>query len=221
MTLIEKVEHKIREQFLGESTGHDWHHIKRVWRMAKYIQEREGGNCEIIELAALLHDISDYKFNGGDLDKGGEVAFDLLMELGAEELIASKVRYIVDNVSYKGANTAAEMNTLEGQIVQDADRLDAMGAIGIARTFAYGGSRGQSIYEPSLSVNLHDSFEAYAKSETSTINHFYEKLLLLKNRLNTPTAIEIGEKRHIIMEGFLKQFHNEWDFNVIELKNGQ
>lgn len=214
MTLTEKVENKIIEQFFGESTGHDWHHIKRVWNMSKYIQKKEGGNLEIIELSALLHDISDHKFNGGQLDKGGEVAFNILMELGAEELVANEVRYIVNNVSYKGANTATEMNSLEGRIVQDADRLDAIGAIGIARTFAYGGANNQPIHEPSLNVTMHDSFEEYAASKTSTINHFYEKLLLLKYRLNTTTAKEIGEKRHAIMEHFLEQFHSEWKFNA-------
>jgi uncharacterized protein len=214
MTLIKQVENKIYKQFFGETTGHDWYHIKRVWSMANYIQKREGGNLEVIELSALLHDISDHKFNGGHLDKGGEVAYDLLMELGSEELVANEVRCIVNNVSYKGANTMAKMNSIEGRIVQDADRLDAIGAIGIARTFAYGGANNQPIHEPSLNVTMHDSFEEYAASKTSTINHFYEKLLLLKNRLNTTTAKEIGEKRHAIMEHFLEQFHGEWKFNA-------
>ena len=221
MTLTEKVENKIFKQFIGESTGHDWHHIKRVWNMSRYIQKKEGGNLEIIELSALLHDISDHKFNGGHLDKGGEVAFNLLMELGAEQIVANDVRYIVNNVSYKGANTTAEMNSLEGKIVQDADRLDAIGAIGIARTFAFGGARNQSIYDPSLNVNMHNSFEEYAAAKTCTINHFYEKLLLLKNRLNTPTAKQIGEERHLIMEQYLEQFHREWRFNVKDLKYGK
>ena len=124
MTLVQKVENKVSKQFAGETTGHDWHHIMRVWNMSKHIQNKEGGNLEIIELSALLHDISDHKFNGGLLDKGGEVAFNILMELGAEASMANEVRYIVNNVSYKGAKTVTEMNSLEGRIVQDADRLD-------------------------------------------------------------------------------------------------
>ena len=123
------------------------------------------------------------------------------------------MRYIVDNVSYKGANTKVKMDTLEGKIVQDADRLDAIGAIGIARTFAYGGNKNQPIYEPELNAQLHETFQEYAESKTSTVNHFYEKLLLLKDRLNTKTAIEIGEKRHLLMEQFLAEFHDEWTFN--------
>ena len=213
MTLTEKIKDAIFEQFDGEATGHDWHHINRVVNLSRYIQEKEGGDIEVIELAALLHDISDHKFNGGQLDEGGKVAYSILKEHGASDDLAVKVRYIVDNISYKGANTKVEMNTLEGKIVQDADRLDAIGAIGIARTFAYGGNKNQPMYEPALSAQLHDTFESYAESKTSTVNHFYEKLLLLKDRLNTKTAQEIGEKRHQLMEQFLAEFHNEWSFN--------
>ena len=213
MKLTEKIKDAIFDQFDGEATGHDWHHINRVVNISRHIQEKEGGNLEVIELAALLHDISDHKFNGGKLDEGGKVAFSILIEHGASEDLAAKVRYIVDNISYKGANTKVEMNTLEGRIVQDADRLDAIGAIGIARTFAYGGNKNQPMYEPALRTQLHETFESYAESKTSTVNHFYEKLLLLKDRLNTKTAQEIGEKRHQLMEQFLEEFHNEWSFN--------
>lgn len=212
MTLIEKVKAAIFEQFDGEATGHDWHHINRVVNLAKHIQTKEGGDANVVELAALLHDISDHKFNGGKLDEGGKVAHALLLELGCDIETADKVKYIVDNVSYKGANTKAEMNTLEGRIVQDADRLDAIGAIGIARTFAYGGNKNQSMYDPELKSQLHDSFEQYANAKSSTINHFYEKLLLLKDRLNTETAKEIGLHRHQYMEQFLEEFYGEWEF---------
>jgi len=213
MNLVAQVKNRIIEQFEDDATGHDWHHIMRVYNVSKFIHSTEGGDLETIELAALLHDISDHKFNGGKLDEGGKVAYNILIELGASEELAQKVKYIVDNLSYKGANTNVEMNSLEGQIVQDADRLDAIGAIGIARTFAYGGNRNQAIYDPNLDPKLHDTFEDYAKSKTSTVNHFYEKLLLLKDRLNTPTAKVIGEKRHGIMEDYLAQFHEEWNFN--------
>ncbi len=214
MNLVDKVKQKISNQFEGDSSGHDWHHIMRVLELARFIQSKEGGDLQLVELAALLHDISDHKFNGGQLDKGGKVAYDLLIELEAQQELAEKVKYIVDNVSYKGANTAAEMTTLEGKIVQDADRLDAIGAIGIARTFAYGGHKGQPMYDPSSQPTLHDSFEEYANSGTNTINHFYEKLLLLSDRLNTKTARELGHERHAVMERFLEQFYNEWNFNA-------
>jgi uncharacterized protein len=213
MTLIDKVKAEIFEQFNGEATGHDWHHINRVVNLSKYIQSKEGGDTTIIELSALLHDISDHKFNGGKPDEGGRVAHALLIKLGYDLESANHVKYIVDNVSYKGANTKVEMDSLEGRIVQDADRLDAIGAIGIARTFAYGGNKNHPMYDPNLKSEMHDSFEQYMKSETSTINHFYEKLLLLKDRLNTDTAKEIGLHRHQYMEQFLAEFYSEWDFN--------
>jgi uncharacterized protein len=182
--------------------------------MACYIQEREGGDREIVELAALLHDISDHKFNGGKLNAGGAIAFDLLLELGASEECAGQVRDIVDKVSFKGAGLQDAMPTLEGKIVQDADRLDAIGAIGVGRTFAYGGHKGQAMYDPELEVVMHESFEQYAHARSSTINHFYEKLLLLADRLHTATAKEIGQERHRFMEQFLAQFYKEWNFNA-------
>ncbi|MEJ6582728.1 MAG: HD domain-containing protein [Crocinitomicaceae bacterium] len=218
MSIIEKVKNEIKAQFEGESTGHDWHHILRVYNVAKYIQTKEGGDLETIELAALLHDISDHKFNGGKLDEGGKVTEEILKRHCASEELIKNVRYIVDNISFKGAKVQSEMDSLEGKIVQDADRLDAIGAIGIARTFAYGGNRNQPIYEPNGVITMHDSFEAYATTKTSSINHFYEKLLLLKDLLNTKTGIELGEKRHNIMADFLTEFHHEWNFNQEENK---
>lgn len=213
MNIIEKVENAIRDQFLEDATGHDWYHIQRVVNMARYIQSKEGGDVEIVTLSALLHDISDHKFNGGQLDEGGKVAYALLSKLHYPEDRALHVKYIVDHVSFKGANTTAQMNSLEGQIVQDADRLDAIGAIGVGRTFAYGGHKGQPMHDPSIPSKLHDSFESYANSNGTTINHFYEKLLLLADRLNTETARRIGEKRHKLMEQFLNDFLHEWEFN--------
>jgi uncharacterized protein len=218
MSLIENIKNEIKAQFEGEATGHDWHHILRVYNVAKYIQTKEGGDLETIELAALLHDISDHKFNGGKLDEGGKVTEEILKRHGASEELIKNVRYIVDNISFKGAKVKAEMDSLEGKIVQDADRLDAIGAIGIARTFAYGGNRNQPIYEPSGEVVMHENFEAYANAKTSSINHFYEKLLLLKDRLHTKIGIELGEKRHNIMVDFLTEFHHEWNFNQEENK---
>lgn len=214
MNIQEKVENAIREQFLEDSSGHDWHHIKRVVNLSKYIQSKEGGDAEIVELAAFLHDISDYKLNGGKLDEGGNVAFKVLRDFDYPLEKAEHVKYIVDNISFKGANTSVEMNSLEGQIVQDADRLDAIGAIGVGRTFAYGGHKGQPMYDPEIPVQMHESFHEYASSRGSTINHFYEKLLLLKDRLNTNTAKEIGAQRHELMQRFLDDFLREWNFNT-------
>lgn len=213
MNIVEAISQQIKSQFEDDATGHDWHHIQRVLNLSRHIQASEGGDLEIIELAALLHDISDHKFNGGQLDAGGKIAFELLTSAGYPAERAEKVKYIVDNVSYKGANTTAEMHSLEGQIVQDADRLDAIGAIGIGRTFAYGGHKGQPMYDPDLSPTLHDSFDSYAKSKGTTINHFHEKLLLLKDRLNTETARKMGQQRHDLMEKFLDDFMGEWHFN--------
>lgn len=214
MNLPEKIAQQIKSQFENDSSGHDWFHIERVWKLSKFLHEKEGGDLEVIELAALLHDISDYKLNGGKLNIGGQVASSILEEHNCNAELIEKVVYIVDNISYKGANTPAEMESIEGKIVQDADRLDAIGAIGIARTFAYGGHKGQPMYDPALNPTLHESFEQYANSRTSTINHFYEKLLLLKDRLNTTTAKEIGKKRHQIMEDFLTEFYAEWNTNL-------
>jgi uncharacterized protein len=212
--IIEKVYEKVKAQFEADTTGHDWHHIQRVVDVALYIQEREGGDREIVELAALLHDISDHKLNGGKLNHGGNVATEILNELGfpshKTELIAS----IVDGVSYKGAGVADKMDSIEGKIVQDADRLDAIGAIGIARAFAYGGHKNRPLYMPESEPEMHNSFEIYANSKSHTINHFYEKLLLLKDRLHTNTAKSIGQQRHDFMVQYLEQFYNEWNTKI-------
>lgn len=212
MSVVEKIIDEIKVQFENDSSGHDWHHINRVLNISRFLQSKEGGDLFVIELAAILHDISDHKFNGGKLDKGGKVASSIMIKHKIDEITISKVKYIIDNISYKGANTKTEMNSLEGRIVQDADRIDAIGAIGIARTFAYGGSANQAMYTPDLEVNMHDSFESYSNSETCTINHFYEKLLLLKDRLNTDSGKKLGEKRHQLMENYLHSFFEEWNF---------
>ena len=213
--LINTIKILVQSEFEIEATGHDWRHIERVYNTACFLQSKEGGNRSVIELAALLHDISDHKFNGGKLNEGGKIAYQLLIENGCDESTAIQVKQIVDSVSFKGANVKDEVTSLEAQIVQDADRLDAIGAIGIARAFAFGGNRNRPIYEPSSTPTLHTSFEEYSSSKSHTINHFYEKLLLLKDRLNTKTAIEIGKERHLFMEDFLNQFYNEWNINTI------
>jgi uncharacterized protein len=209
-SLVVQVKDHVYRIFKEEYSGHDHHHIDRVFRMATLLQQKEGGDLEVIQLTALLHDISDHKLNGGKLNDGGRVAKDLLVELEADPVLIDKVCSLIDKVSYKGALVKDEMFTLEGMIVQDADRLDAIGAIGIARAFAFGGSRNRVMYDPSEKPELHSDFQAYATSQGNTINHFHEKLLLLKDRLHTTTAKEIGAKRHQYMLNFLDHFQQEW-----------
>ncbi|MCK5170406.1 MAG: HD domain-containing protein, partial [Bacteroidales bacterium] len=180
-----------------------------VWNMSKKLQEKEGGNLYIIELAALLHDVADWKFHENEAD-GLKVISDWLIKLKVEEEVIDKVLEIIKNISFKGAGVKDRMNSIEGKIVQDADRLDAIGAIGVGRTFAFGGKFGNEMHNPNLEVILHENFEQYKKSKGTTINHFYEKLLLLKDRVNTETGQQIALERHQYMEHFLKQFHNEW-----------
>jgi len=202
---------QIRGHFENETSGHDWFHMQRVYKLAMHLQQYEGGDVEIIALAALLHDISDHKMNGGELNAGGKVAAGILEGLGYPSKTIQKVAEIVDGVSFKGAHVADNMSSVEAQIVQDADRLDAIGAIGIARAFAYGGSRNRPMYIPGFEPELHDTFAAYAKAQSHTINHFHEKLLLLKDRMHTATARQIATERHALMEDFLTHFHREWD----------
>lgn len=209
--LIQNIQQLVFERFQHEHSGHDHHHIDRVFRMASHLQKKEGGNLEIIQLAALLHDISDHKLNGGKLNDGSRVAKEILQSYNADSVLTEQVCAIIDRVSFKGAMVRDDMPTLEGKIVQDADRLDAMGAIGIARAFTYGGSKGRPPFDPGINPVMHQSFKTYAAGESHTINHFYEKLLLLKNRLHTKTAKLIGEERHEIMVRFLDQFMKEWN----------
>ena len=210
-TLLAEIEDRVRAKFSDQEGSHDWFHIDRVRRTAIYLQSQEGGNAELIELAALLHDYSDHKYNGGDFEAGAKEVQDLLLSLGADQILALQVAQIVNIVSYKGAKVADQSTSLEGQIVRDADRLDAIGAIGIARAFSYGGSRGRALYNPSITPTLHDSKEAYAQDKGHTINHFYEKLLLLKDRMETSTAQRLAAERHVVMEQFLVQFKQEWN----------
>ena len=209
-TLTQTIQQFVKERFESFEGSHDWFHIERVWNTAKYIQSQEGGNLEVIELAALLHDIADHKYNDGDFQKGEKVAYELLISKGASEELAEKVSKVIGIVSFKGANVADEAASLEGQIVRDADRLDAIGAIGIARAFAYGGSRNRPLYNPEIEPRLHSSKEDYYLSKSHTINHFYEKLLLLKDRMETQTAKNLAEERQKVMLDFLTQFKKEW-----------
>ena len=209
--LLKQIETIVRDKFSNQEGSHDWFHIDRVRRTALYLQSIEGGSAECIELAALLHDYSDHKYNGGDFDAGSREVLQLLRALGASADLAQQVAQIVSVVSYKGAHVPDSMTSLEGQIVRDADRLDAIGAIGIARAFSYGGSKGRALYDPNIAPTLHQSKEAYAQDKGHTINHFYEKLLLLKDRMETPTAKKLAAQRHAVMEQFIVQFRQEWN----------
>lgn len=211
--IIRKTRDHIKQLHEKEGTGHDWFHIERVVRNAKKIAKQEGGDLFVIELAALLHDIADWKFHGGDFLAGSRKTKAWLKELKVKEDIISQVTDIVRDVSFRGGTNKAKMKTLEGKIVQDADRLDAMGAIGVARTFAYGGYRGREIYNPKTKPRSYKYYANLKKGMKSgtTINHFYEKLLLLKNKMNTKTGRKMAEERHKFMEQFLKQFYKEWN----------
>lgn len=212
--IIKEVKNYVENAMSGDSTGHDWWHSWRVWKMAKAIAKKEGGDLFIIELAALLHDIADWKFHGGDTKASSRKAETLLKELGVDAATIRHISHIVDNVSYKGAGVANKIRTKEGMIVQDADRLDAIGAMGIARSFAYGGHAGREIYNPAIKPKLHRTFKQYKDGKSTSINHFYEKLLLLKDRLNTKTAKKIALKRHKFLREYLKQFFKEWNVKL-------
>lgn len=212
-SLAEQVRDSIRSQFEQQEGSHDWFHIERVVNNALFIQQREGGDAELVELAALLHDIADHKYHGNDFSIGSSKAKELLLELGASEELAQNVADIIDVVSFKGALVADVPISLEGTIVRDADRLDAIGAIGIARAFAYGGSRNRPLYNPDITPKMHQSKEEYAHSKSHTVNHFYEKLLLLKDRMETETAKQMAAERHARMEQFLSDFYQEWNPN--------
>jgi uncharacterized protein len=208
--IIQQTTEHVRELLSGDSTGHDWFHIERVRNTALSIARDEGADLFVVELAALLHDVADWKFADGDHTASPRAARRWLEAMPVSPQIVEHVEEIVANLSFKGAGVATPMRSLEGQIVQDADRLDALGAIGIARTFAYGGHKGQAMHDPSIPPQMHASFEAYKSNVGTTINHFYEKLLLLKDRMNTPTGRALATERHNFMEAFLRQFSDEW-----------
>lgn len=210
--MITQIVKSVEEACKNDSSGHDWWHIYRVVNLAKQIAKKEGANIEVVELAALLHDLDDWKLNESNtfhLPKARKI----LSENGFSKETIETILGIIDQVSFKGADVETKPSSLEAMVVQDADRLDAIGAIGIARTFAYGGHKNQPLHDPELKPTLHSNFEEYKKTRTSTINHFYEKLLLLKDRLNTPTAKQLAEKRHQFMEHFLEQFYSEWNLD--------
>jgi len=214
--VIAEITQEVREIMGEEGTGHDWWHIYRVLEMAKNIGQQEGANMFVVELAALLHDIADWKFHEGDDTVGPKLAREILTKHQVTSEVVEQVGEIVEKLSFKGAGVAAEMPTIEGKVVQDADRLDALGAIGVARTFAYGGHAGRPLYDPDNKPVMHQTKEDYfkAKSQGTSINHFYEKLLLLKDRMNTEAAKELAQGRHEFLETYLDRFFQEWEGKI-------
>lgn len=209
--LIENTRNYLKSKFSSESSGHDYWHMYRVWKLSKRIAVEEKQVDQFtLELAALLHDIDDWKFNDGECF-GAKAARDWLIRQGVEESVITHVELIIENVSYKGANVETQLETIEGKIVHDADKLDAIGAIGIGRTFAYGGSKGRVMYDPNITPVMHNTFNEYKKSKGPTINHFYEKLFLLKDRMYTKTGAKIATSRHKYMEEFIQEFLDEWN----------
>ncbi len=213
--IILKTSEYIKQEFSDDSSGHDWWHIYRVWKNAVTICKHETADLFVVELAALLHDLDDWKFNESE-DETPHRAKAWMQQCGVDPRVNQQVCEIIMNVSYKGAQVENKMKSLEGFIVQDADRLDAIGAIGIGRAFAYGGYKNRPMYDPDTLNQMHASFEDYKNSKSATINHFYEKLLLLKDMMNTVTAKRIAEQRHEVMLKFLDQFMNEWEGSDIQ-----
>jgi len=210
--IIRETREYVKRELEGESSGHDWWHISRVRNNAVRIaSEEKGADLFIVKLASLLHDIADWKFHGGDEKASSRTAKDWLKRQNLDDSLIARICMVIEEVSFKGAGVKTVPSTLEGKIVQDADRLDALGAIGIARTFAYGGKMAREIYNPNIKPELHKTFEEYRSNKGSTINHFYEKLLLLKERMNTDAAKRIAEERDKYMRDFLERFYKEWD----------
>ena len=207
---IDKTKEFVRNKLYGEVSGHDWYHIERVYNLAKYIAEKESADSFIVEMTALLHDIDDWKFSNSN-GTNTTVTEDFLKSIEVDDNDIEEIIKIIKTMSYKGGVVDSTQHTIEGKIVQDADRLDAIGAIGIARTFAYGGHKNRPIYDPTIKPMDFKSLDEVKNAENHTINHFYEKLLKLKDLMNTDTAKEIAEKRHKFMEDFLEAFYREWN----------
>jgi len=209
--IIESTIEYVKKTLKNAEGGHDWWHVYRVWMNAKKIAETEDVDKLIVELGALLHDIADSKFNDGDESIGPKKAREFLLSLNVSNEIITHVENIISNISFKGGNELQKFKSLELDVIQDADRLDAIGAIGIGRAFSYGGYKNREMYNPNIKPNLNMTKEEYKNSLAPTVNHFYEKLLLLKDRMNTKTGKLMAEKRHEVMEIFLCEFYKEWN----------
>ncbi len=213
-TIIEQTIAFVKQTLADAEGGHDWWHVYRVWQLSKHIAQTEKVSTLVVELGALLHDIADSKFNGGDEEKGPELAADFLKKLGVDEYVIIHVVQIIRNISFKGGKEVRRFTSPELDVVQDADRLDALGAIGIARTFNYGGYKNRELYNPDILPDMNMTKEEYKNSTAPTLNHFYEKLLLLKDRMNTSTGRQLAEHRHKFMERFLEEFYGEWNGEI-------
>lgn len=209
--LIDNTIEFVKEKLEGAEAGHDWFHIERVWKLSKKIAEKEECNVEVVELSALLHDIADPKFHNGDETLALKISREFLETQNTSEDIIEQILFIIKNISFKNRGEAPENLPIELKIVQDADRVDAIGAIGIGRTFNFGGFKNNPMYDPNIKPSLNMSKEEYKKSNGTTINHFYEKLLLLKDLMNTSEGKKIAEERHDFMLNFLDQFYKEWN----------
>ena len=201
----------VKETLINAEGGHDWFHIERVYKNSLLIAQSEEVDVFVVSLGALLHDIADSKFHNGDETVGPKVAGEFLQSQQVAADVIEHVVQIINNISFKGGKVARTFSSKELDVVQDADRLDAIGAIGIARTFNYGGFKNRAIYNPDIAPDLHMTKEEYKKSTAPTINHFYEKLLLLKDKMNTETGKQLAEQRHKYMELYLEQFYKEWN----------
>lgn len=209
--IIQKTISFVKSELKNAEGGHDWFHIERVYKNSLLISEGEDVDSTVVALGALLHDIADSKFHNGDETVGPKKARKFLKTQNVSEQIIEHVLKIIENISFKGGHNAQSFTSKELEVVQDADRLDALGAIGIARAFNYGGFKNRKLYDPEISPNLNMTSSEYKVSDAPTINHFYEKLLLLKDKMNTKTGRRIAEKRHLFMETFLKEFYTDWN----------
>ncbi len=209
--IIQKTADFVKTTLADAEGGHDWFHIERVWNNAKLIAKNEKVDFFVVELGALLHDIADSKFHQGDETIGPKIARKFLESIDVEENIIIHIEKIIENISFKGGNFKPTFFSKELEVIQDADRLDAIGAVGIARAFNYGGFKNRLLYHPDIKPNLHQTKEVYKNNNAPTINHFYEKLLLLKDNMNTETGKKIAAKRHQFMEIYLQQFYEEWN----------
>ncbi|WP_074405575.1 MULTISPECIES: HD domain-containing protein [Aquimarina] len=209
--IISKTIDFVKDTLSGAEGGHDWFHIQRVFRNAQLISKEEEVDFFVVSLGALLHDIADSKFYDGDETIGPKIAADFLENLQVEPTVINHVVKIIKNISFKGGNIDQKFRSPELDVIQDADRLDAIGAIGVARCFNYGGFKNRILYDPEIAPNLKMNKEEYKSSVSPTINHFYEKLLLLKDRMNTKTGRKLAVERHQFMEQFLEQFYQEWE----------
>ncbi len=212
MDIIAATARFIEEKFADEGSGHDWAHIRRVWLLARRLATAAPeADLLVTELAALLHDIADWKFHDGDYEAGPRAARQWLLSQGVVEDVVARVETIIREVSFKGVGVPTPVSSIEAALVQDADRLDAIGAIGIARAFAYGGHKGRALHDPAVALVAHDTFASYQKNTAPTLNHFYEKLFHLKDRLHTAVGRAIAQERHAYMEAYVARFLAEWD----------